>query len=186
MQLAAMDLSKIINSKFIAVHFLFWVGVWFFYVYFFSYNSTNSDFVTWFSTFLIPVTMITTYFVVYYLIPRYLLEKKYGLFILYSVYTVILSTWLILMTIFASLVFLSNLNVAKMPPMSRNYVFVLILVYLIVLVVSFVNLLNHNFLKPNQKIKNWKTKYLKLSYSLKIRNCNTLENKFTLIFYSIL
>ncbi len=176
MQLAAMDLSKIINSKFIAVHFLFWVGVWFFYVYFFSYNSTNSDFVTWFSTFLIPVTMITTYFVVYYLIPRYLLEKKYGLFILYSVYTVILSTWLILMTIFASLVFLSNLNVAKMPPMSRNYVFVLILVYLIVLVVSFVNLLNHNF-KTESKNKELENKILETQLQLKDQELQYLRKQ---------
>ena len=145
MQLAPMNLAKVINSKFVSIHLLFWIGVWFFYVYFFSYNSTDANFVTWFSIFLIPVTMITTYFVVYYLIPNYLLCKKYFLFTLYSIYTLIISTWLILMTIFASLLFLSNLNIDKMPPMSRNYIFVLILVYLIVLLVSFVNLLSHNF-----------------------------------------
>lgn len=174
MQLAVMDLAKLIDSKFISLHLLFWVGVWFFYVYFFSYNSTDADFVTWFSTFLIPVTMVTTYFVVYFLIPKYLLQKKYLLFALYSVYTVIISTWLILMTIFASLLFLSNLNIEKMPPMSRNYIFVLILVYLVVLLVSFINLLSHNFetesknkalqnkiLETQLQIKNQELQYLK-------------------------
>ena len=176
MQLAAMDLSKLINSRFILSHFLFWIGVWFFYVYFFSYNSTDANYVTWFSTFLIPVTMITTYFVVYYLIPRYLLEKKYGLFILYSIYTVILSTWLILMTIFASLVFLSNLNIEKMPPMSKNYVFVLILVYLIVMVVSFVNLLNHNF-RTESKNKELENKILETQLQLKDQELQYLKKQ---------
>jgi sensor histidine kinase YesM len=60
------------------------------------------------------------------------------------------------MTIFASLIFLSNLNFQQMPPMSKNYVFILILVYLVVLIVSFVNLLNHNFetLSKNKALEN--------------------------------
>ncbi|MDN3641182.1 histidine kinase [Lutimonas halocynthiae] len=176
MQLAAMNLAKLINSKFISIHLLFWIGVWFFYVYFFSYNSTDSNFVTWFSAFLIPVTMITTYFVVYYLIPTYLLTKKYFLFSLYSIYTVILSTWLILMTIFASLLFLSNLNVDKMPPMSRNYIFVLILVYLVVLLVSFVNLLSHNF-ATESKNKELQNKILETQLQIKDQELQYLKKQ---------
>ena len=176
MQIAAMDLSKFVNSRFILVHFLFWVGVWFFYVYFFSYNSSDANFVTWFSFFLLPVTMITTYFVVYYLIPKFLLVKKYALFVLYSIYTLILSTWLILMTIFTSLVFLSNLNIDKMPPMSRNYVFVLILVYLIVLLVSFVNLLNHNF-QTESKNKELQNKILVTQLQLKDQELQYLKKQ---------
>lgn len=94
---------------------------------------------------LLPITMITTYFVVYFLIPNYLLVKKYKTFALYSFYTLVFSTYLILMVIFASYVFLSNFEMKSMPPMSRNYVFILILVYLIVFIVSFISLLNHNF-----------------------------------------
>ena len=176
MQIAAMNFNKIINSRFIAVHFLFWVGVWFFYVYFFSYNSRDADFVTWFSAFLLPVTMITTYFVVYYLIPKYLLLKKYALFALYSVYTIIMSTWLILMTIFTSLLFLSNLQIEEMPPMSRNYVFVLILVYLIVLLVSFVNLLNHNF-QTESKNKELQNKILATQLQLKDQELQYLKKQ---------
>ncbi len=151
-----MNLFQFHKTKLILFHFLFWVGVWFFYVYFFSYNSNNTNYVTWFSSFLLPVTMITTYFVVYYLIPKYLLTKKYKHFTLYSVYTLIFSTYLILISIFGSLMFLSNYNIENMPPMSRNYVFVLILVYLIVFIVSFVSLLNHNFktISENKELQN--------------------------------
>lgn len=176
MQIALMNFSKIINSSYIAVHLLFWVGVWFFYVYFFSYNSTDANFVTWFSAFLLPVTMVTTYFVVYYLIPKYLLLKKYALFALYSVYTVIMSTWLILLTIFASLLFLSNLKIDDMPPMSRNYVFVLILVFLVVLMVSFVNLLNHNF-QTESKNKELQNKILSTQLQLKDQELQFLKKQ---------
>lgn len=176
MEIAAMNLKKLINSKFILVHFLFWTAVWFFYIYFFSYNSTNTNYIKWFSTFLIPVTMVTTYFVVYYLIPNYLLAKKYLLFALYSVYTIILSTWLILMTIFASLLFLSNLDIAQMPPMSRNYVFVLILVYLVVLLVSFVNLLNHNF-ETESKNKELQNKILETQLQIKDQELQYLKKQ---------
>lgn len=156
MQLACMYLSKLSNSKFVLFHLLFWVGVWFFFLYFFSYNSDNTHYVYWFSSFLLPVTMITTYFVIYYLIPRFLLTKKYKHFALYGIYTLVISTYLILITIFSNFIFLTNLDVENMPPMSRNYVFVLILVYLVVAIVSFVSLLNHNFetLSRNKALEN--------------------------------
>ncbi len=156
MQLAIMNLTQLNKSKFILSHFIFWVCVWFFFVYFFSYNSNNANYVTWFSSFLLPVTMASTYFIVYFLIPKYLLTKKYKLFGLYSVYTFIFSTYLILVAIFGSFIFLSNMEIKNMPPMSRNYVFVLILVYLIVGIVSFINLLNHNFktVSENKELQN--------------------------------
>ncbi|RLD77018.1 MAG: histidine kinase, partial [Bacteroidetes bacterium] len=140
-----MNLLQLIKAKFILLHFLFWVAVWFFFVYFFSYNSNDTVYVTWFSSFLLPVTMIITYFVIYILIPKYLLTKKYKLFALYGFYTLVISTYLIVLAIFGSFIYLSNLNITNMPPMSRNFVFVLILVYLIVGIISFVSLLNHNF-----------------------------------------
>lgn len=156
MQLAVVLINLFNKSKFLVVHLLFWVVVWFFYVYFLSYNSTNSNYITWFSSFLLPVTMVITYFVIYYLIPRYLLVKKYALFILYSFYTLVFSTYLIVVTILGCFVFLLNLNIKDMPPMGRNYIFILILVYLIVGFVSFVSLLKHNFntVSKNKELQN--------------------------------
>ena len=176
MQLATMNVSRFMNSRFILLHMLFWVGVWFFYVYFFSYNANDTNYVTWFSSFLLPVTMVTTYFVVYYLIPNYLLSKKYWLFTLYCIYTLIISTYLILITIFASLVFLSNLNIKEMPPMSKNYIFILILVYLVVFIVSFVNLLSHNF-KTESENKELQNKILGTQLQIKDQELQYLKKQ---------
>ncbi|QCX40828.1 histidine kinase [Aureibaculum algae] len=169
-----MNTNLLHKSKFIPIHFLVWVVVWFFFVYFFSYNSDNTSYVTWFSSFLLPIAIVTTYFMVYYLIPKYLLTKKYFLFILYSLYMSVFSTVLILIAIYVSFIFLSNMEIKKMPPMSRNFVFVLILVYLVVAIFSFISLLNHNFktisknkalenkiLETQLQIKNQELQYLK-------------------------
>ena len=171
-----MNLSQINNSKFILFHLLFWIGVWFFFVYFFSYNSNNTNYVTWFSSFLLPVTMITTYFVVYYLIPNYLLTKKYKYFFLYSIYTLVFSTYLIIIAIFGSLLFFTNMEIHNIPPMSRNYIFVLILVYLVVFIVSFISLLSHNF-KTQTENKELQNKILETQLQIKDQELNYLKKQ---------
>ena len=171
-----MNLSQINNSKFILFHLLFWIGVWFFFVYFFSYNSNNTNYVTWFSSFLLPVTMITTYFVVYYLIPNYLLTKKYKYFFLYSIYTLVFSTYLIIIAIFGSLLFFTNMEIHNIPPMSRNYIFVLILVYLVVFIVSFISLLSQNF-KTQTENKELQNKILETQLQIKDQELNYLKKQ---------
>ncbi|MDY7396841.1 histidine kinase [Aureibaculum sp. 2210JD6-5] len=66
------------------------------------------------------------------------------------------------------------MEIKNMPPMSRNFVFILILVYLVVAIFSFISLLNHNFktisknkalenkiLETQLQIKNQELQYLK-------------------------
>jgi len=171
-----MNFSPINTSKFIALHLLFWVGVWFFFLYFFSYNSNDTSYVAWFSSFLLPVAMSTTYFTVYYLLPKYLYSKKYKLFILYSFYTLVVSSYLIIISIFVCFIFLSNLKIANMPLMSRNFWFILILVYLVVGLVSFVSLLNYNF-KTISKNKELQNKILETQLQIKNQELQYLKKQ---------
>ncbi|MBN1927085.1 MAG: histidine kinase [Prolixibacteraceae bacterium] len=140
----------------VVFHLLFWVGVWFFFYYFFSYNSDDKVYITWFSSLLLPLTMMVTYFMVYYLIPGYLLTKKYLLFALYGFYTLVFSSYIIVLVLYGCLIVLLQFNILLMPPMSKNFFFILILVYLIVGVVSFISLLNKNFktLSRNKELEN--------------------------------
>ena len=140
-----MKWTKRINIKTIGLHSLFWVGVWFFFFYFFSYNSNDKVYITWFSSALLPLTLAVTYFVNYFLIPRFLLTKQYFRFGLYLFYTLVVSSYLIVLVLYTCLIFLLGFNTTIMPPMSKNFLFILMLVYLIVGVVSFVGLLMNNF-----------------------------------------
>jgi sensor histidine kinase YesM len=176
LQIAVMNITYINRYKFIARHFIFWVGVWFFFVYFFSYSSNNVIYKNWFSILLMPITMLTTYFVVYFLIPRYLLTKKYNFFILYSFYTLIISTDIIGLVIVFYFLFLSNLNVTEMPFMSKKFVFVLIVVYLVVGLVSFISLLNHNF-KTISKNKELQNKILETQLQIKNQELQYLKKQ---------
>ena len=165
---------KKIKPKTILFHLLFWIGVWFFFFYFFSYNSDDKVYVTWFSSCLLPVTIAVTYFLTYFLIPRYLLAKKYFLFVLYSFYTLIFSSYLIVLAIYGCLIFLLSFNIEVMPPMSKNFLFILLLVFIVSGVVSFVTLLNYNF-KTLSKNKELQNKILETQLQLKEQELHYLK-----------
>ncbi|MBL4939322.1 MAG: histidine kinase [Lutibacter sp.] len=162
------------RKKRYVIHVLFWVFVWLFFRYFFEYSTNNSVYGFWFSSLLMPITIAVTYFSNYILIPKYLLKKQYFQFGLYSVYTFIISADLLGVIVVYYFMYLSGLNVSSMPFMSRQFVFVLVMVYLVVGLVSFVSLLKHNFntvsknkelqnkiLETQLQIKNQELQYLK-------------------------
>jgi len=75
-----------------------------------------------------------------------------------------------------SFIFLSDMEFKKMPPMSRNYIFVLILVYLVVFIVSFISLLSHNFktIAENKELQN---KILATQLEIKSQELNYLKKQ---------
>jgi len=169
-----MIVPKKLNSRTFFLHLLFWIGVWFFFYYFFSYNSNDQRYITWFSSCLLPVTMAVTYFVVYYLIPKYLLAKKYLLFALYSFYTIVISSYVVVLVLYGCLIFLLSFNTSVMPPMSKNFLFILLLVYMVSGVVSFFTLLNYNFKTASQN-KELQNKILETQLQLKDQELHYLK-----------
>jgi len=158
------------------LHVLFWIVVWFFFVYFFSYNSDDRAYVIWFSSFLLPLTLTVTYFNVYYLIPRYLLIRKYTQFILYSFYTFVFASYMIAVILYGCLILLLDFNIDMMPPMSKNFFFILVLIYLVVGVVSSINILNHN-LATSSRNKELQNKILATQLQLKDQELHYLKRQ---------
>ncbi|WP_232829128.1 sensor histidine kinase [Aureibaculum luteum] len=68
------------------------------------------------------------------------------------------------------------MEIKKMPPMSRNFVFVLILVYLVVAIFSFISLLNHN-LKTISKNKALENKILETQLQIKNQELQYLKKQ---------
>jgi two-component system LytT family sensor kinase len=134
---------------------LFWVVVWLFYAYFFSYQSKKVDYVIWFSSILLPITIFSTYFFAKFLTPK-LLSKKYWDFVLYAFLGFVLSAYGVLMTIYLCLRWLADYSIEEFPLIGRNISFILVLMYLVVGLVSFYDLLNHNFtqIANNKDLKN--------------------------------
>lgn len=150
----------------IILHILFWIGVWFFFYYFFNYNSANAGYVLWFSSLLVPLTMAITYFLVYFLIPKYLFPKQYGRFILFCFYTLLASAYSIVLLIYGCMMIYKNFDASTIPPMMKNFFFILILVYLVVGIVGFVSILNRSF-KTEKENRDLQNKMLSAQLQLK-------------------
>lgn len=93
---------------------------------------------------------------VYYIIPNYLLKKNYFKFALYFFYTALFVAHSIVINIYACMIIILDFDISNMPPMSKNFPFVFILVYLVVGMVSLVKVLKHNFetISKNKELQN--------------------------------
>ena len=122
-----------------------------------------------------PITIATTYVSIYKLIPDYLITKRYWLFGLYSLYTLVISAYLIMVSIFFSLIYLAEFEFREMNPITKNILLVTTAVYLVIFIVSAFKLLKLNvkqtektvfleskFLETQLQLKEQELKYLKL------------------------
>lgn len=157
-----------------ALHLLFWCGVLFFYSYLFAVGSSNYNDILAFSFFLMPITIATTYVSIYKLIPQYFMTKQYFRFALYSIYTLIISSYLVIVSIFFSLIHLSGFEYSQMNPATKNILFILTAVYLVVFIVSAFKLLKLN-LKQSSTTRELENKILETQLKLKEQELNYLK-----------
>ena len=160
----------------ILLHILFWIAVWFFFYYFFSYNSSDKGYVIWFSSLLLPITIANTYFSIYYLLPKHLFPKEYARFALYSFFTLVASSYFIVLIIYGCMIIYKRFDVTNIPPMVKNFFFILILVYLVVGLVSFITILSRSF-KTEKRNKDLQNKMLSTQLQFKEQELNYLKKQ---------
>lgn len=156
------------------LHLVFWCCVLLFFTKFFSAKNENFNDTFLFSLFIMPITIATTYISVYKLIPGYLVSKRYLQFALYSLYTLIISGYLIMLSIFFSLIYLANFEYEAMNPVTRNIFIITSGVYLVVILVSAFKLLQLN-LKHTEETKVLETKILETQLKLKEQELHYLK-----------
>ncbi len=155
-------------------HSLFWVAVLLFYTSFFGVGSSDFSYVLSFSLFLMPITIATTYVFIYKIIPDYLVTKRYFRFGFYSLCAIIISAYLIVVSVFFGLVYLSNFQYENMVPISKSLLFVAISVYVVVIAVSAFKLLKLNFQHVGEA-KKMETLILETQLKLKEQELNYLK-----------
>jgi len=140
----------------IGYHILFWSMIWLLYAFFFSYNSNNLVYSIVFATLLIPITITISYFMVLNLIPRYLRRKKYAMFVIYTFLTLLFTAFYIITLLVLSITYIDNFNFESLPPMNKNYIYLITLVYLVVALVSFLSIWKENVktIIENSELKN--------------------------------
>lgn len=133
------------NIRRLLFHTLFWVAAFLFFVIFFGRANRNYNITLIFASMLFPLAMGTTYLINYYLIPRFLFRKKYGRFVLFLFYTMVISIWLELIISLMIFIFISNYSIAQMDPSSFDSVFLFVGLYFIILVATALKLIRSSF-----------------------------------------
>ena len=88
----------------------------------------------YFITSLLPVVIGTSYYVNHKLIPEFLLRGKNGVFILYAIYTIIISLYLQYLVIFIALIIFTSFQFGNPSLLSLNIGNLSLTMYLLVLV----------------------------------------------------
>lgn len=122
-------------------HVLFWFLVISLLTFIFG-NSWGSELnAFYFISMLLPVVMGTSYFFNFYLVPYFLLKRKYFLFGLYFFELIVISLYLQMVVIFFSFIYLANFSFSEMQLGSKDVILLGIVMYLIVFVGSFLIML---------------------------------------------
>lgn len=131
-------------------HLLYWLVVIVVLTIAFGYSTTSYTEAFYFVAMLLPVMVGTSYLFNYYLVPRYLLEKRYVKFGLYAFYTIIISCYFEMLVIVAAFIVLANYQYANMNPITTNVFLLAIVMYAIVFLNAFILLIRRSFTNQAQ------------------------------------
>ncbi|MBP9926964.1 MAG: histidine kinase [Cyclobacteriaceae bacterium] len=107
------------------MHVLYWLVILLLYVIFFGRKESNYLQTLFFVGLLMPITLGTTYFLNYYLVPRYLMRDRFGIFLLYLIYTLIASLFLEMMISMITFIVIAEVRIKNMSPASFDFFFLL-------------------------------------------------------------
>jgi LytS/YehU family sensor histidine kinase len=125
------------------IHILFWLIVLALYVVFFGRKNSNYLQTLFFVGLLMPVTIFTTYFMNYYLVPNYLMKERYAYFATYFVYALIGSLFLEMMISALTFIVIAELNIHDMSPASIDLFFLLASLLMVVFFAMGIKMLLH-------------------------------------------
>jgi sensor histidine kinase YesM len=140
-------------------HILFWILVLVFYTFYFGHQGGYYSLTFQFVIFLLPIAIGTTYLFNYYLIPKFLFQKRIKTFILLSFYTVMVSFYLISILIFPFLIISTgNVNFVTLDKSFLDIYFLLAGMYTAIIFGILIKLLKSSYEKQNLHLQLLKEK----------------------------
>jgi sensor histidine kinase YesM len=124
----------------VLVHVLCWVIVLVFYTRYFGRTSAAYRESALFVGLLMPITIGTTYFLTSFLIPRFLLKRRYAKFALYFIYTLVVSVNLELLVLIWIFILVAVTYARPIHPVAFDVWSLVIAMYLVVFVAVAIDL----------------------------------------------
>ena len=152
---------------------IFWLAVWIFYIFFFSYSANNYLLPITLATALLPITLLVSFTFTKYLIPKFLLQNRLLQFGIYSITTILFCLIAVLLLLLGLVAYIPTLNMAALPPMGKNYLFISILIFTIVLLVSFFKIWKINLITTSKA----EQKLLQMKYQNKEQELRFLQSQ---------
>ena len=140
-------------------HFLFWLTVVIFYTFYFGHQGGYYWLTFRFVIFLLPIAIGTAYLFNYYLIPKFVFRKRIKTFILLSIYSVIVSFYLITILIFPFLIISkSNVNLGTLDKSFLDIYFLVVGMYTAIIAAILIKLLKSSYERQNLHLQLLKEK----------------------------
>lgn len=133
-----------------SLHLVFWGVMTFFFVLVFAHQYKDYAGTAYFVICLMAITAATTYFTLYFLIPRFLLKRKYFHFALYSFYSLQAMILLEFSVILFFLIGLKTSNIT-LDPTTLNLFLLIAATYFVVFLASAIKLLKHWLMETKSK-----------------------------------
>jgi two-component system, LytTR family, response regulator LytT len=116
------------------IHILYWIIVILVLTLVFGRSWGNNSAAFFFIGMLLPIVLGASYFFNYVLVPKYLLKKRYVRFALYSLYTIIVSLYLVMIVLMFSFIYLGNFNFSNLGPNASDTILLAVILWLLVFV----------------------------------------------------
>ena len=94
----------------------------------------------YFISFLVPLALLTSWVFNSYLIPNFLLKKKYARFILYTIFTLIISLDVIMVIVFIAFILITKYQPDQLHNLLVDFRLFPVIVYLTVIANAFINI----------------------------------------------
>lgn len=115
-------------------HLLYWIIVVLVLTLVFGRSWGNNTAAFFFISMLLPIVLGASYFFNYFLVPRYLLKKKYVRFALYSLYTAVVSLYFVMIVLMFSFIYIGNFNFNNLGPNASDTILLAVIFYLLVFI----------------------------------------------------
>jgi len=147
-------------------HLAFWAIVYAFFVVFFGRSSQDYQTTIIFVSILFPLAIATTYFLIYYLIPKFLLQGRKVLFSLLLAYLFVITFWLSgLISIFIFTI-IADYQVKSAAPIAFDSLSLIVGLYFVILVAVAIKQVKRAF---QMQQTNTSLEQMKLETELKLK-----------------
>lgn len=158
------------------LHLLYWIAAALFLVYFFGHFTADYRYTSIFVCLLMPIAVGTTYLLNYFLIPRYLLRKRYGRFAWYFMFTMIISVWGEMLVVVWAFIELADYSYKNMPPITMDIFSLFVGLYFLVFFSTSIKLLKHWY-KGQQHLNEVRQKQLEAELKLREAELQLLKGQ---------